>query len=160
MANFKTKTWAVIAQLKKKLETTSSYPTLGHFYREIELLKFPWMAKSNSTWFRYGNNGRNVYTGSQYDSIIDYCRKQGWISIITGSKSYTVSSLIYQNGKTQESSCIINHELHAKLYGDKEINFSIDLNKDNLFKVEIALDPELEWIVKRVNGKTYLSVKK
>jgi hypothetical protein len=60
MANFQKKTWVVIAQLKKKLETTSSYPTLGHFYREIELLKFPWMVREfYSTRFRYGNNGRN-----------------------------------------------------------------------------------------------------
>jgi hypothetical protein len=159
MANFKKKTRAVIAQLKKKLETTSSYPTLGHFYREIELLKFPWMAKSDSTWFRYGNNGRNVYAGSQYDSIVNYCREQGWISIITGSKSYTVSSLIYHTSTSQDAKCIVNPELHAKIHGKKETVFSTEIDKD-LFKVELALDPEYEWVIKMVNGKSYLSVKK
>jgi hypothetical protein len=158
MTNFQTKTWAAIAQLKRKLETTSSYPTLGHFYREIELLKFPWMAKSNSTWIRYGNNGRNVYTGSQYDSIVNYCREQGWISIIKGTKRYTVSSLICERTKTADNSSISNPEAHFKILSDKSSVISKEIDTD-LFKMEIALDPNLKWVIKMENGKSYLSVK-
>lgn len=163
MYNFKKKTWAVIDALQKKLQTTSSYPTLGHFYREIELLKFPWMANSNATWFRYGNNGRNVYAGSQYDTIVDYCRAQGWISIITGGKNYTVSSLIYQKGKArpQKTECIIDHEIYGKLGKRQEPEKIHTEFKDfSRMEVSLALDPDLEWVIKTVNGKTYLSVKK
>jgi hypothetical protein len=160
MYNFKKKTWAVIDALQEKLQTTGSYPTLGHFYREIELLKFPHLAKAQPGSYYYSSHGRNVYAGSQYDNIVDYCRAQGWISIITGSKSYTVSSLIYRKSATcpEKTECIINPELHRKLHASEKIHTEFkDFSK---MEVSLALDPDLEWIIKTVNGKTYLSVKK
>ena len=170
MYNFKKKTWAVIDALQEKLQTTSSYPTLGHFYREIELLKFPFMLKSKPGGYFRPRHGRNVYAGSQYDSIVSYCREQGWISIISSGKNYTVSSLLYgkrgtlyrkEKKRSGNTECIINPNLHRELYGSKKIHTEIkDFSKIEVAEVSLTLDPDLEWIIKTVDGKTYLSVKK
>jgi hypothetical protein len=81
MPKFQQKTLNVIAHLKKVLKTKKYFPTKGHFYREIEILKFPWMTESDHAWYRYGNNGRNVYSQQQYDTIVRYCIEKKWITI-------------------------------------------------------------------------------
>ena len=65
MKTFKTKTVKVIAQLKEVLKTKKYYPTKGHFYREIELLKFPWLGNAKPGTYYYSKHGRNVYSQQQ-----------------------------------------------------------------------------------------------
>jgi hypothetical protein len=79
--NFKSKTWKQIEQLKAILETKKQtvYPTLGHFYREIELVKFPFLAKG---FWAARSKGRNIYSQQQYDSILNYCIASGWIIVM------------------------------------------------------------------------------
>jgi hypothetical protein len=70
----------VINPLIKKLQANIGYiyPTLGHFYREIELLKFPYMG-NNPQW-NY-NNGRNVYSQQQYETIYQHILELGLIQV-------------------------------------------------------------------------------
>jgi hypothetical protein len=70
----------VINPLIKKLQAKVGYiyPTLGHFYREIELLKFPYMV-NNPVW-NY-NNGRNIYTQQQYETIYRHILELGLIQV-------------------------------------------------------------------------------
>ena len=81
MTKFKSKTVQVIAQLKEILKTKKYYPTKGHFYREIELLKFPYLKIVPSNSYYASPHGRNIYSQQQYDSIVDYCVKNKWITI-------------------------------------------------------------------------------
>lgn len=81
MKTFKTKTVKVIAQLKEVLKTKKYYPTKGHFYREIELLKFPYLKAAKPGDYYYLPHGRNIYSQQQYDSIVNYCIENKWITI-------------------------------------------------------------------------------
>ena len=78
----------VILPLIDKLSQESGkvYPTLGHFYRVIELLKFPYLD--------YRNTERNVYTQSQYDSILEYCIVQGFIKLKYDTKRRAYNVII------------------------------------------------------------------
>ena len=75
---FSRKTIDVINKLQRVLEKNRYFPTLGHFYREIELLKFPYM-KGEPRW-NY-KNGRNVYASQQYYTIKNHCEEMGWITV-------------------------------------------------------------------------------
>lgn len=81
MPKFQQKTLDVIAQLKEVLKTTKYYPTKGHFYREIELLKFPHLKECKPGSYYYSSHGRNVYSQQQYDDILKYCVEKEWIFI-------------------------------------------------------------------------------
>ena len=88
---FTRKTIDIICELKTVLEKKSYFPTKGHFYREIELLKFPYM-KDNPYQRFNPSHGRNVYAGQQYNTILDYCVSMGWITISQKNlKTYHVS---------------------------------------------------------------------
>ena len=94
MPRFARKTIDVINDLKTVLEKKSYFPTLGHFYREIEILKFPDMKDNPYQSFRYSNpsHGRNVYAGQQYNTIVDYCLSMGWVTITNKNlKTYHVN---------------------------------------------------------------------
>jgi hypothetical protein len=85
--NFQPSTWTNVitplrAILEQKAITGESYPTLGHFYREIELLKFPWLGTVKPGTYYYSKHGRNVYSQQQYESIRDYCEDMGWVRIV------------------------------------------------------------------------------
>jgi hypothetical protein len=82
MPKFQKKTLNVIAQLKEVLKTTKYYPTLGHFYREIELLKFPYLKDIPLGRRLNPGHGRNVYSQQQYDNIVSYCKTQKWITVL------------------------------------------------------------------------------
>jgi len=88
---FTRKTIDIIRELKTVLENKTYFPTKGHFYREIEILKFPYM--KDSPYQRYNpSHGRNAYAGQQYDTILDYCVSMGWVTISQKNlKAYHVS---------------------------------------------------------------------
>jgi hypothetical protein len=66
----------VILPLQKKLQNQVgyTYPSKASFYREIEILKFPYLAKRKSN--------RMVYAAKQYDSIFNYFIEQGLIKLV------------------------------------------------------------------------------
>ena len=77
--NFKSKTKKVIEDLRQILisRNGTAYKTKGEFYREIELLKFPYLKLR-----KYANEQKiNEYSQQQYDTILYYCRDMGWISV-------------------------------------------------------------------------------
>lgn len=162
--NFKPKTWAVINKLKTKIDEAKFYPTLGHFYREIELLKFPWLADVSPKSHYYSKTGRNVFTQQQYETIVDYCVGRGWVSIEPNIKrkgSYVVYTHLWkiagmdnrtntQRKETNAAIGITRKPTHGT-FSDSEVT--------NDFKVELSLDPSLNWVVRTVNGKSYLTVK-
>ena len=85
--NFQPSTWENVitplrSVLEKKALAGTHYPTLGHFYREIELLKFPWLGNAKPGTYYYSKYGRNVYSQQQYNSIRDYCIDMGWIVVV------------------------------------------------------------------------------
>jgi len=82
MAKFQKKTLDVIAQLKDVLQTKKYYPTLGHFYREIEILKFPYLKDIPMGRRLNPGHGRNVYTQNQYESIVEHCKTNKWVTIL------------------------------------------------------------------------------
>ena len=91
MRKFQKKSWDVIAELKEILKVKKYYPTKGHFYREIELLKFPHLKESKPGSYYYSSHGRNVYSQQQYDDIFRYCILQGWVNITRkNNRSYQV----------------------------------------------------------------------
>jgi hypothetical protein len=96
MPKFQKKTLAVIAQLKEVLKTTKYYPTKGHFYREIELLKFPYLKDCKPGSYYYSSHGRNVYSQQQYDDIFIHCILQGWVNI-TRKDNRTYQVIVSQN---------------------------------------------------------------
>jgi len=78
----------VINPLRSILASKSgqTYKSLGTFYREIEVLKFPFM-KAFPKGSRFNpNHGRNAYSQQQYDSIKDLMIAEGRISIIPNPK--------------------------------------------------------------------------
>jgi hypothetical protein len=82
MKKFQKKTWSAIAELKEVLKTKDIYSTKGHFYREIELIKFPYLKECKPGSYYYSSHGRNVYSQQQYDDIFRYCILQGWVNIV------------------------------------------------------------------------------
>lgn len=78
---FKRKTIQQIQNLKGILKSKTGYiyPSMGHFWREVELVKFPYL--KNSLSFE-SKTGRNVYSQQQYDTIVKHCEAQGWIKIV------------------------------------------------------------------------------
>ena len=156
---FKSKTLRQIEELKKALETKSFFPTKGHFYREIELVKFPWMKDSKSNLFRNGNNGRNVYSQTQYDSIVTHCRNQGWIKIvmISAGKYNVISNLCKQ---------ITSFPIYDPAVADKiattgkSVIQKVMATKSIENHIEIELDPKLSWVIRTEGNKNYLSIKK
>ena len=137
MPKFQKKTQAVIQALKKKLKSTKSYPTLGHFYREIELLKFPHTRVLS-------NGGRNVYAGSQYDTIVRYCRTQRWITVnkSTEGRGYLVTSLLYDENTRKKDT----------------VNVCGLPFKSEEVRLELALDPKINWTIRLEGKNSYLSV--
>ena len=77
--NFRPATKEVIEQLRNIiiLRNEKCYQTKGEFYREIELLKFPYL----KNWKGASTQKLNQYSQQQYDIILDYCKDMGWISI-------------------------------------------------------------------------------
>jgi hypothetical protein len=74
----------VINPLRKILDSKRGtfYPSLGHFYREIEVLKFPYTKRSVLGSYLNPVHGRNVYGQQQYDTIKDLMVAEGRITII------------------------------------------------------------------------------
>ena len=65
-----------------------SFPTKGHFYREIEILKFPYLVNN---W--RSKTGKNVYSAQQYDTIVDYFLDLGMIKMVRGKNCIQVHIL-------------------------------------------------------------------
>lgn len=74
---FQKKTLVQIEQLKTKLRSKKGYvyTSLGHFYREIELVKFPYTERMNY------KNGRNVYSQQQYDTILKFLVREDIVTV-------------------------------------------------------------------------------
>ena len=156
---FRTKTLRQIEQLKAVLETKSFFPTKGHFYREIELVKFPWMKDSKSNLFRNGNNGRNVYSQTQYDSIVKHCRNQGWVKIVmlSAGKYNVISNLCKQT----TSFPIYDPAVADKITTTgKSVIQKVMATMAIENHIEIELDPKLSWVIRTEGNRNYLSIKK
>jgi hypothetical protein len=156
---FRKKTLRQIEELKKVLETKSFFSTKGHFYREIELVKFPWMKHSKSSYYRNGNNGRNVYSQTQYESIVMHCIEQGWIKIVR-----------FSSGKYNVISNLCKPTTSFPVY-DPAVADKITTTGQSVIQkvmatmaienhIEIELDPKLTWVIRTEGDKNYLSIKK
>lgn len=75
---FQTKSLEVIETLRQKLKTKRCYETLGAFYREIELIKFPELKTRKDA----NAQTRNVYSQVNYTPIVDLCVQLGWVTIV------------------------------------------------------------------------------
>jgi len=156
--NFRPKTLRQIEELKNVLQTKSFFPTKGHFYREIELVKFSWMKHSKSSYYRNGNNGRNVYSQNQYESIVMHCIKQGWIKIVMLSpgKYNVISNLCKQTELGLEFSSSSSPMTSITKSVIQKAMTTMETEKH----IEIELDPKLTWVIRTEGNKSYLSIKK
>jgi hypothetical protein len=93
---FSGKTLGQIRQLKNRLSSKPGkvYQSLGHFLREIELVKFPYLKDSKRF---HSKHGRNVYKQTQYESILRYCIDQYWIVVIPNPDRYGWFNVIVTN---------------------------------------------------------------
>jgi hypothetical protein len=159
---FQPKTIELISNLRKILYTKSYYPTLGHFYREIELLKFPYLKNAKPGDYYYSSHGRNVYSQQQYDSIVDYCVSQGWVNILP-KKGNTYHVFIpstpehtwFEHREQQHHTNKAIQIARNTTYGSFTPN-----GENEIVRVELELDPKLTWVVRTENGKSYLTIKK
>jgi hypothetical protein len=161
--NFKSKTQKFLPTLRIKMLAKTIYPTLGHFYREIEMLKFPYM-KDMPVGHRWNPpHGRNVYSQQQYESIVDYCVSQGWVTIVQGSRKNSYKVIVNAG-----NICATPEKRTKKFAEHKAIQIArnstygafTETEVNNDFKVELSLDPNLNWVIQTYNGKSYLSIKK
>jgi len=161
---FKDKTLDVIYALKTKLEDNSIgyYRTLGEFYREIELLKFPYLK------YCHGGETRiaNEYSGKQYDTIVEYCNSMKWVSIQkVDGKTYrvTISPIIKRLGfhsHDDNQTLIANEGEKAVLLAENSTYRSHnDQPKQNILNANMELDPRLKWSIAFIDGKSYLTAK-
>lgn len=183
---FTNKTLKVIAALHGILQRRDKdeYSTKSAFLREIEVLKFPHLAQNS--WGKMRN--RNIYAGTQYNSILNLCVKLGWIKIERkDNRSYKViimkiddlptelkivETFSPSNIEMKKAAQILQNSVYGALGSEdtsgqfqeskiKMIEKMTDIKAvlhDNL-SVNIALDPSLNWIVKTIDGKSYLSIK-
>lgn len=155
---FREKTLRQIEELKKVLETKSFFPTKGHFYREIELVKFPWMKHSKSSYYRNGNNGRNVYSQTQYYPIVKHCIEKGWIKIVmlSPAKYNVISNLCKQTFVPVYDPAVADKITTT----GKSIIQKVMTTMATENHIEIELDPKLTWVIRTEGDKNYLSIKK
>jgi hypothetical protein len=178
---FTNDTLKVIAALHGILQCRDEYQTKSAFLKEIEGLKFPHLKHS----IYWQNLKGNLYSGQQYDSILNLCIKLGWIKIERkdnrGYKVIILTKVHYdlpielQSVKTTSLSDIEtkkamqiaqnsiygafgSEDTSGQLKGSKEKMTDIKTLLHDNFSVNIALDPSLNWILKTIDGKSYLSI--
>jgi hypothetical protein len=185
---FTNETLKVIEKLQSILQCRDSYLTQSAFLKEIEGLKFPHLTYSNKWQSRRGN----LYTGQQYNSILNLCIKLGWIKIERkDNRGYKVIVLV----KVHQSLPAELQSVKATSLSDVEMKKAMQIAENSTYgsyasedtsgpfqgsktkmslvermadiktllhdnlSVNIALDPSLNWIVKTIDGKSYLSIK-
>jgi hypothetical protein len=141
-----------------------TYPTLGHFYREIELLKFPWMASIEKGRRFNPLHGRNVYSQQQYESIVKYCEHNGYISIqpnISRKGSYVVH--VYGTTPNTNINTSTKRGTRPAITGViPAISQSAKIERavNSTGMAGIPLDPQYTWELITIGGQTYLIAKK
>ena len=141
-----------------------TYFTLGHFYREIELLKFPFMKDSPSPTYNPGH-GRNVYSQQQYETIVDYCISNGLIQIADNPRRngwYIVRVLPFDDilnsvevtDKPTKTVCPpIAKNNFTKSEESKKAQAVLDT-----MRWSMTLDPDINWCIRFIDGHPFLSV--
>ncbi len=156
---FKRETWTVINKLQTILENrTEPYPTLGHFYREIELLKFPWLGTLTEKSSYYSKHGRNVYSQQQYDSIMSHCIIKGWIKVTSFNRHYKVFPTATAAKKTHNTSPSIKSQTVKASPVMASTDYEKQIPADELM-LNIKLDPSIQWTIRTINGVAHLSTK-
>lgn len=159
--------------LNKKVGYT--YPTLGHFYREIELLKFPFM-KGFAKGSRFNpNHGRNVYSQQQYETIVDHCITNRWITITDNPNRngwFNVRVLPFNENQssvdnTEQSNNTVStptqRGTRPAINGvvpaiSQAARAETAVNTTGLSG--IPLDPQYQWEILTIGGQPYLFAKK
>ena len=152
------------------------YQSLGHFYREIELLKFPYLANAKPGDYYYSSHGRNVYSQQQYESILNYLvekmiisvhpnpDRNGWKCVLVLSNKDKISSLesteITQEKQyppivPEKSSYQPMGVFGRKAQQEKERKAQAVLDAMSL---SMSLDPDVNWVIKFIDGHPFLSV--
>ncbi len=176
--SFKEKTIdEVITPLRRILSNRSGYvyQSLGHFYREIELLKFPFM--KDSPYQRYNpSHGRNVYSQQQYETIVDHCITNRWITITDNPNRngwYIVRVLPFNEKQSSVDNTeqsrrtvyppIVPEASSYKPMGALARRAADEENRKaqavlDAMSLSMSLDPDVNWCIRFVDGHPFLSV--
>lgn len=176
--SFKEKTIdEVITPLRRILANRRgyTYQSLGHFYREIELLKFPFM--KDSPYQRYNpSHGRNVYSQQQYETIVDHCVANGWIQIADNPRRngwFIVRVLPFNENQssvdnTDRPARTVYPPITPEVSEGKHMGALARRAADeekrkaqailDAMSLSMSLDPDVNWVIKFIDGHAFLSV--
>lgn len=185
---FTNETLKVIANLQSILQGTDDYPTKSALLKEIEGLKFPHLKYSNSWKNRTGNLYAGTQYNSilnlciklgwikierkdnrGYKVIILVKVHQSLPAELQSVKATSLSDVemkkAIQIAENSTYGAYASEDTSGPFQGSKTKMSLVErmadiktLLHDNL-SVNIALDPSLNWIVKTIDGKSYLSIK-
>jgi hypothetical protein len=132
------------------------YPSQGHFLREIELLKFPFML-FDPDWDY--NNGRNVYNSNQYMTIYQHLQDLGLIVVeksdrpgntlvvkVTGSintKLEPVDNEATETKATETSTIDTSIAIKVRVSADTIVNLYQENPDNNLYELILTEGEEL-----------------